>query len=123
VSAVLWILLRMRADPRLAYLIGPGSEAFALLTAEQAAAEKKDVAEFRREFAAILSFQSVPAIGGSRCDDIPQHDFALLGEPEPVPQNTGFHDTLITGWEQCRVCGLRRHYMRDRAAGTQGTPQ
>ncbi|MCD5362773.1 hypothetical protein [Chromobacterium aquaticum] len=68
--AVLQVLLRMQQDPRLAYLIGPGSEAWALLTEAQAEADGVEVEMFRRKFQKGLSYQRVPRIGESSpmCD-------------------------------------------------------
>lgn len=52
------LLRQMRRDPRLAYLIGPGSEAFALLTAEYAIEVGKDVEQVRRDLRDNLTYES-----------------------------------------------------------------
>lgn len=47
-SAAAHILRQLQRDPRLAWLLGPGSESFDLLTAEVAAAQGKDATELRK---------------------------------------------------------------------------
>lgn len=59
-AAVAHVLRRMQQDGRLAYLLGPGSEAFDLLTEEAALAAGRDVEEFRAEFEATLNIQPCP---------------------------------------------------------------
>jgi len=61
-KAVAHIIRRMQTDPRLAYLIGPGSEAFDLLTAADAAEEGLDVAIIRSCLASVKT-QYLPPIG------------------------------------------------------------
>ncbi len=65
-KAVDYILRRLQADPRLAYLLGPGSEAYRLLTEAQADRNGVDVEALRRDIDAKLEFQTVPAIGAAR---------------------------------------------------------
>lgn len=62
-AAVAYVLRRMQQDGRLAYLIGPGSQTYDLLTQEAAEAAGRDVAEFRREFDATLKTQRWPSEG------------------------------------------------------------
>lgn len=62
-AAVLHILKRLKADPRLAYLMGPGSEAFELLMAAGAAITQHDLDPYREMFLANLQCQPVPGIG------------------------------------------------------------
>lgn len=59
-KAVAHILHRMRRDGRLAYLIGPGSEAFDLLTQAHAETMGEDLAQFRATFAASLRYEEWP---------------------------------------------------------------
>lgn len=59
-SAACHLLKQMNRDPRLAYLIGPGSESFELLTAEYCAAEGLDVEVLRARLTANLKFESWP---------------------------------------------------------------
>jgi hypothetical protein len=66
-SAALHILQQMRRDPRLAYLIGPGSQSFELLTEEVAAAQGKEVESFRREFALNLKTERWPSEYDIQC--------------------------------------------------------
>ena len=61
-AAVLHILKRIKADPRLAYLMGPGSEAFELLMVAGAAITQRDLDAYREMFLSI-EFQPVPGIG------------------------------------------------------------
>lgn len=56
-AAVTYVLRRMQQDGRLAYLIGPGSQTYELLTQEAAQAAGRDVDEFRREFDSTLKTQ------------------------------------------------------------------
>jgi delta 1-pyrroline-5-carboxylate dehydrogenase len=48
------LLRQMQRDGRLAYLIGPGSQSYELLTTEVALANKRDIREFRDEFGPSL---------------------------------------------------------------------
>ncbi|WP_208508410.1 hypothetical protein [Variovorax paradoxus] len=63
VSAVDWLLRRMKEDPRLAYLIGFGSESFERLTAAGAAIAGEDADPFREQLLCALQPQPVPGIG------------------------------------------------------------
>ena len=60
-AAVSYVLRRMQQDGRLAYLIGPGSQAYELLTEEAAVAAGREVAEFRREFESTLKTERWPS--------------------------------------------------------------
>lgn len=55
------ILIRIHQDPRLAYLIGPGSESFALLTEEFAAAEVLDAEVLRRKISVNTKYEPWPS--------------------------------------------------------------
>lgn len=59
-SAARHLLDRMQADPRLAFLIGPGSQAYDLLTAEAAAASGSDVGDLRTQHRASLTYTPWP---------------------------------------------------------------
>lgn len=59
-SAATHILRRMQEDPRLAWLIGPGSRSYELLTEEVAAAQNLDVEALRKQHAATLKFEQWP---------------------------------------------------------------
>jgi hypothetical protein len=63
-SAVAHILRRMQEDPRLAWLIGPGSRSYELLTEEAAAAKNLDVEELRKQHGATLKFEKWPSREG-----------------------------------------------------------
>lgn len=61
-KAVAHTIRRMQADPRLAYLIGPGSETFDLLTAAQAVEDNLGI-EIVRSCLASVKTQHLPPIG------------------------------------------------------------
>lgn len=61
--AVTWLLRRMAADPRLAYLIGFGSESFDRLAAAGAALVGEELDVFRERHLLSLATQPVPPIG------------------------------------------------------------
>jgi hypothetical protein len=56
-AAVTHLLRQMQRDGRLAYLIGPMSQSYDLLTLEAARAAGRGVGEFRIEFEATLKFE------------------------------------------------------------------
>lgn len=58
-KAVQHLLRQMQRDGRLAYLIGPGSQTFDLLTQEAAETAGRDVEKYRQEFEASLTFEPV----------------------------------------------------------------
>lgn len=60
--AVARVLERMQVDPRLAYLIGPGSQVWSDLTFAYAAILGVDVAGYRETLGKRLTFQQLPAI-------------------------------------------------------------
>lgn len=60
-AAVRHILRRMQQDGRLAWLIGPGSQTYDLLTAEAAEDSGRDVTEFRQSFEATLRPEPWPS--------------------------------------------------------------
>ena len=59
-AAVQHILRQITRDPRLAYLIGPGSQSFELLTAEYAQAKGLDAEKLRMQMSATLKFEAWP---------------------------------------------------------------
>lgn len=64
-KAVGHTIRRMQADPRLAYLIGPGSETYDLLIAAAAAPAGFDEDWYREHLSGQLKFQPVSAIGAA----------------------------------------------------------
>ncbi|MBI2278171.1 MAG: hypothetical protein HYU74_12525 [Dechloromonas sp.] len=58
-KAVAHIVRRMRADGRLAYLLGYGSESFDLLTEAYAEQQGIDLDVFRQQFHALLNYTPV----------------------------------------------------------------
>ncbi len=62
-KAVLHLINRMQADPRLAYLIGPGSESFELLVTAAAQADGIETDVLRERVLGWISPQPVPGIG------------------------------------------------------------
>lgn len=61
--AVAHLLKRIKADPRLAWLIGPCSESFELLMVAGAAVGGYDIDAYRDTFQAGLKTQPLPGIG------------------------------------------------------------
>lgn len=61
-KAVAHIIRRMRADGRLAYLMGFGSESFDLLTEAYAEQEGIDIDVFRQQFSALLNYTPVTEV-------------------------------------------------------------
>lgn len=66
-AAVKHLLRQMQRDPRLAYLIGPGSESYALLTEEAAAAAGQAPNSFRTDFEKTLTFEPWPSDYDIQC--------------------------------------------------------
>lgn len=64
-SAALHLLRQIQRDPRLAWLIGPGSQSYDLITAEVAAAAGRDVQELRNGIEKNLQTRAWP-----RSDDL-----------------------------------------------------
>jgi len=62
VSAAQHILRRLQTDPRLAYLIGPGTQSYELLTREVADASGRDVAELRASVEKTLKTEQWPSL-------------------------------------------------------------
>lgn len=62
-KAVLHLVDRIKADPRLAYLIGPGSESFELLVTAYAALTGEELDPYRESLLGKLTMQPVPGIG------------------------------------------------------------
>ncbi|CAD5107200.1 hypothetical protein [Zestomonas carbonaria] len=61
--AVARVIERMQCDPRLAYLIGPGSQTWDDLTAAYAEIHDVPVDDYRRHLESRLEFQQLPGIG------------------------------------------------------------
>lgn len=81
-AAVLHILKRIKADPRLAFLIGPGSESFDLLMKAGAAIGRYDVVPFQLNFLSGLITQPVPCIGQEAVDIDPEflHRMSVIND-------------------------------------------
>ncbi len=62
-SAAKHLLKQMQVDRRLAYLIGPGSESYNLLTAEVAAVREIPLNEFQYDFERTLRPEKIPSEG------------------------------------------------------------
>ncbi len=60
-EAVTYLLRRLQQDPRLASLIGPGSQCYELLMKEAAQAKGQELDLFRREFEQTLKYEMWPA--------------------------------------------------------------
>lgn len=61
-KAVAHVLLRMKQDARLAFLIGPGSESWDLLTGAHAETLGMTTADFRNEFSNQLTYLPYPEV-------------------------------------------------------------
>lgn len=80
-AAVNHILRQMQRDARLAWLIGPGSRTYELLTEEAATTNGLDLEELREQHEATLKFEPWPTELRAEID--PQA--ILLVTPEPLP--------------------------------------
>lgn len=60
-AAVHHILRQMQRDARLAWLIGPGSRTYELLTEEHAKTHNLNLEELRKQHAATLKFERWPS--------------------------------------------------------------
>jgi hypothetical protein len=63
-SAAIHVLRQMQRDPRLAWLIGPGSQSYELLTEEAAHATGQPVEELRAQLRGTLKFERWPSREG-----------------------------------------------------------
>ncbi|MDR1351475.1 MAG: hypothetical protein LBJ59_12015 [Zoogloeaceae bacterium] len=59
-AAIGHVIRRMICDPRLAWLIGPGSRTWELVTAAFAVINDMDIDKFRREIEAQLKYEEWP---------------------------------------------------------------
>lgn len=59
--AVETLIRRISDDPRVAWLIGPGSQTYDAVTSAYAQMIGRDVNEFRKDFEAGLEFQEWPS--------------------------------------------------------------
>jgi hypothetical protein len=62
-AAVQHLLRQMQRDARLAWLIGPGSQSYELLTQEAAQAAGVEIEQYRAQFEATLKYE--PWQGGT----------------------------------------------------------
>lgn len=62
-KAVVHLVAQLQRDPRLAYLIGPGSESFELLVNAHAALAGEESGPYRESLLGKLVMQPVPGIG------------------------------------------------------------
>jgi len=61
-AAAKHVLNQMQRDGRLAWLIGPGSQSYELLTSEAAASEGRPIGEFQAEYELTLTTQRWPSV-------------------------------------------------------------
>lgn len=80
-AAVHHILRQMQRDARLAWLIGPGSRTYELLTEEAAASNSLDLDELRQQHEATLKFEPWPTALDVEFDP----RAVLLDPPKPTP--------------------------------------
>lgn len=79
-SAARYVLQRMQRDPRLASLLGFGTEAFERLTAEVAALDGIDVDAFRARLELTLRYEKWPSE-----DDIQERIDEAVANARPYP--------------------------------------
>lgn len=60
-GAIAHLLRQLQRDARLAYLIGPGSQSYELLTQEAATEAGREVVEYRHSYEATLKFERWPS--------------------------------------------------------------
>jgi hypothetical protein len=69
---------------------------------------KAELAECRRD-----AENQRKALAEISCKSIPIHEWETVGDLEAVPVGYGYSIQTVHGWEQCKKCGLRRHFTRD----------
>lgn len=89
--AVRYLVGRLKADPRLAFIIGPGSESFDMLTAAMAEVDGQDLALYREVLADGLKYQAVPCVG----EHVPQIDEELMVRMSLANENVLDLDELV----------------------------
>lgn len=90
-GALRHLISRMAADPRLAYLIGFGSETFDQVTAAVAAIEGLQTGGLREQLARDLATQRVPPIGHGS-PDVDFQDRSLRIDPELYMRMAQYND-------------------------------
>lgn len=80
-AAVMHILRRMESDPRLAWLIGPGSQTFDLLIEEGAEIFGRTAADFRQRVEGRLQFEPWPTALQAEFDA----ETVVLAQPDWEP--------------------------------------
>ncbi|MGS5089033.1 hypothetical protein ACVC7V_21320 [Hydrogenophaga sp. A37] len=101
-QAVVHLVQRLQADPRLAYLIGPGSESFELLTAAAADALSIEADVYRERVMGWLAPQPVPAIGKA----------AAVIDPELLARIEAYDDKVHDVDSQDDLNMLANHFIR-----------
>ncbi|OOG81543.1 hypothetical protein B0E41_17435 [Hydrogenophaga sp. A37] len=96
------LVQRLQADPRLAYLIGPGSESFELLTAAAADALSIEADVYRERVMGWLAPQPVPAIGKA----------AAVIDPELLARIEAYDDKVHDVDSQDDLNMLANHFIR-----------
>lgn len=100
-AAVTWLLRRMGEDPRLAYLIGFGSESFDSLAAAGAALAGEELDPFRERLLG-LAVQPVPGIGKA----------GAVIDPELLARIVSYDDGVHNVDEQGDLDMLVNHFVR-----------
>lgn len=90
-QAVRYVVGRLKADPRLAFMMGPGSESFDLLTAAMAEMDGHDLVLYREVLADGLKYQPVHRIGSQ----VPEIDEELMIRMSLANENVLDLDDLV----------------------------
>ena len=72
-AASIHLLRQLQRDPRLAWLIGPGSQSYDLITSEVAAAAGQDVQELRARVETTLQTRPWPRSGDITDQQLDEH--------------------------------------------------
>lgn len=95
-TAVQYLIERMLRDPRLAWLIGPGSQAYEYLVQEEARRQGTTEEKLRAHLQAMLRFEPWPGKGDSLEDDLRR---SLHDRHQQI--------RVIAGWVQEALCTLQ----------------
>lgn len=101
-KAVLHLVAQLKRDPRLAYLIGPGSESFEILVTAAAALAGDEWDPYRESVLGKLAQQPVPGIGRA----------AAVIEPDLWDRIIGVNNAAMDESRQASVNYLVNHFVR-----------
>ena len=101
-KAVMHLVVALKRDPRLAYLIGPASESFELLVAAAASLSGEELDPYRESLLGKLVMQPVPSIGKA----------AGVIDPDLWEQMVELNDDAMDVSQQGDVNYLVNHFVR-----------